>query len=80
MAERKPKNDRTRTAKTKNGHVRRVRVKPNEDLSAVYARIRRQFTAADLQRYTEIEEGIPAEKVLAEMRSIHREETRKRKA
>lgn len=34
--------------------------KKRETLREIYARYRREFTAADLQKYTEIEEGIPA--------------------
>jgi hypothetical protein len=49
-----------------------------EDLAALYARIRDEFSAADLQKYTEIEEGIPAEQVLAEMEEIHRQVTQAR--
>lgn len=51
---------------------------PQEDegLRAAYARIRAAFTAADLQKYTEVEPGIPAEQVLAEMEEIHRGVTR----
>jgi hypothetical protein len=48
-----------------------------ERLRDLYARIRQEFTAADLQRYTVEEEGIPAEQVLADMEAIHRREIRK---
>jgi hypothetical protein len=50
-----------------------------EDLGALYAKLRAEFTAADLQKYTEVEEGIPAEQVLAEMEAIHRQETQRHK-
>jgi hypothetical protein len=46
-----------------------------EALRAIYERVRREFSAADLQKYTEIEEGVPAEQVLAEMEEIHRQIT-----
>jgi hypothetical protein len=59
--------------------IRRLRVKKGDDLKTIYAKARRSFTAADLQRYTEIEEGIPMEQVLAELEAIHREETQKRR-
>jgi hypothetical protein len=45
----------------------------DKDLQALYAKMRQQFTAADLQKYTEIEPGIPLEKVIAEMEEIHRQ-------
>ena len=38
-----------------------------EELQEAYALSRAAFTAADLQRYTEVDEGIPVEEVLAEM-------------
>jgi hypothetical protein len=38
-----------------------------EELKEAYALARAAFTAADLQRYTEIDPGIPFEEVLAEL-------------
>lgn len=46
------------------------------ELARIYKEYRENFTAADLQRYTEEEPGIPAEKVLAEMEAIHRRVTK----
>jgi hypothetical protein len=66
-------------AKRKENGIRILRVKDTDDLPAIYAKLRKAFTAADLQKYTEIEPGIPAEQVLAELDEIHREETQKRK-
>jgi hypothetical protein len=43
-----------------------------EELKEVYALARAAFTADDLQRYTEIDEGIPAEAVLAEMEEVQK--------
>jgi hypothetical protein len=54
-------------------------IKPGDDLKTIYAKARKAFTAADLQKYTEIEDGIPAEQVIAEMEAIHREEMAKLK-
>ena len=65
-------------AKRKNHAPKRHNAK-EEDLSALYAKYRQEFTAADLQKYTEVEIGIPAEKVLAQMEAIHRRVTGKRK-
>jgi hypothetical protein len=53
--------------------------KRRKPLQGVYARVRREFTAADLQKYTEVEEGIPAAQVLAELEAIHSKEARKRR-
>lgn len=50
-----------------------------KSLKALYAEYKRQFSAADLQKYTVIEEGIPAEQVLAEMEEIHRKYSRGKK-
>jgi hypothetical protein len=53
-----------------------------KELQALYAKMRQQFTAADLQKYTEIEPGIPLEDVIAEMEEIHRQvsQSRRKKA
>jgi hypothetical protein len=45
----------------------------DEEREVLYAKMRQQFTAADLQKYTEIEPGIPLESVIAEMEQIHRQ-------
>jgi aspartyl-tRNA synthetase len=47
------------------------------ELKALYAKMRRKFTAADLQKYTVIEKGIPARVVLKQMEAIHRRFKRK---
>jgi hypothetical protein len=43
-----------------------------EELAEAYALVTAAFTAADLQRFTELDEGVPAEEVIQEM-----EETQK---
>jgi hypothetical protein len=50
--------------------IRRLRVKKTDDAKAIYAKVKRSFTAADLQAFTEIEDGIPAEEVLAKLESL----------
>ena len=57
-------------AKRKNDKPRQTKNKKDKDLQALYAKARQEFTAADLQKYTVIEKGIPLEKVIAEMESI----------
>jgi hypothetical protein len=47
-------------------------------LQAIYAKSRAEFSAADLQKFTEIEEGIPFEKIMADLEDIHRRTKRKR--
>jgi hypothetical protein len=54
------------------------RPEKQDDLAPIYAKYRAEFSAADLQKYTEVEEGIPAEQVLADMEAIHRHETQGR--
>ncbi len=54
-------------------------VKKGESLKSIYARLRREFTAADLAKYAEIEEGIPFAQVIAEMEAIQAEPDKKRK-
>lgn len=51
----------------------------DEDLRAIYAQYKKEFTAADLQKYTEIEEGIPAAQVIAKCEEILREAKLKQK-
>jgi hypothetical protein len=53
-------------------------VPKNATLKQIYARARAEFTAADLQKFTEIGPTVPAEQLLAELEAIHEEETRKR--
>ena len=64
---------------SRNGAIRRLRVKKSDSLKTIYAKARKAFTAADLQKYTEIEEGIPAETVLAELEAMERKGKTKRK-
>lgn len=61
-------------AKKKDG-IRRLRVPKGATLKQIYAISRKNFTAADLQKFTEIdtEPMVPMEHVLAEMERIHRE-------
>jgi hypothetical protein len=66
-------------AKAKTPRVRILRVKKGDTLKTLYAKMRRAFTAADLQRYTEIEEGIPARDVLAGLRALDREAAKNKK-
>jgi hypothetical protein len=43
-----------------------------EQRAAIYAKLKAEFSAADLQRFTEIDEMIPMEVVLRELEEIHR--------
>ncbi len=66
-------------AKRKPNKPRRSLSNEKRRLQAIYAKSRREFSAADLQKYTVIEKGVPIEKVLAELEATHREFMRKRK-
>jgi len=46
--------------------------KSKTQMRAIYAKSRRDFTAADLQKFTVVEKGIPLEKIIAEMEKIQR--------
>jgi hypothetical protein len=61
MAKRKPNKPRKRPLS-----------KEERSLQAIYAKSRRDFSAADLQKYTVMERGIPFEKVIKEMEKIQR--------
>jgi hypothetical protein len=59
-------------AKRKPNKPRRKLSKEEQRLKGIYAKSRREFSAADLQKYTVIEKGIPMEKVIKEMERIQR--------
>jgi hypothetical protein len=63
----------------KNNPIRVLRVKKDDDLRTIYAKARKAFTAADLQRVTDIagQKWVPADQLLAELEAIHREEVKK---
>jgi phosphoglycolate phosphatase-like HAD superfamily hydrolase len=65
--------------KRKNNAIRISKAKVTDDDRTIYAILRDEFTAADLQKYTEIEPLIPAEHVLARLEKSQRR-TSKRKA
>jgi len=48
-----------------------VRELTPSELSEAYRLAREAFTAADLQEFTELDEGIPFEQVLAELETLH---------
>lgn len=64
----------------KNDAIRTLWIKNRDDLKTIYAKAKKAFTAADLQRYAEATPpGISGEQLLAELDAIHREEMAKRK-
>jgi hypothetical protein len=62
-----------------NNAIRPLRINKGDDLKTIYAKVKRSFTAADLQAFTEEEEGVPAEEVLAELQKLAGIRPRKRK-
>lgn len=65
--------------KQKSQNVRVSRAKVTDDDRTIYAILREEFTATDLQKYTEIEPMIPAEQVLAELEKPQRKSRAKKK-
>ncbi len=63
----------------KKDDIPRLYVRKGATLKEIYAQIRKEFTAADLQKYTVDEPMVPMKKVLAQMEAIHQEETQKRR-
>ena len=63
----------------KRNEIPRLFVRKGASVKEIYAQVRKQFTAADLQKYTVEEPMVPMEQVLAEMEAIHRKGTRQRK-
>jgi len=59
-------------SKRKDDKSRRPMSKEERRLQAIYAKSRREFSAADLQKFTVVEKGIPLEKIIAEMERIQR--------
>ena len=71
--------DNDADTRRRSGGIRILRVRKGDSLRTIYAKARRAFTAADLQKYTEIEEGIPFDQIIAEAEVIHRQEMKKRR-
>ena len=58
-------------AKPKNGRPG-ADGRKREPVRSIYARVRRNFGAADLQKYTEDDRGVPADQLLTELTAIDR--------
>ncbi len=63
----------------KKDDIPRLYVRKGATLKEIYAAYRKQFTAADLQKYTVDEPMVPMKKVIAQMEAIHHEESEKRR-
>ena len=65
-------------AKRKASEAPRGKTTADRRLRAVYAKSKAQFSAADLQKFTDTEDGIPIEQVLGELEDSHRKLSRKK--
>jgi hypothetical protein len=70
---------RIKEEKTNNSAFRVLLVKKGDGLKTIYAKVRASFTAADLQRYTQDEEMIPAQELIRDLEIAQRAGTQKRK-
>ncbi len=73
------KNNRTNHPSARKVRIRILRVKKGDSLKTIYAKYRKSFTAADLQKYTEIEPMIPFDQIIQECEQIQREEEMKKR-
>jgi hypothetical protein len=63
-------------ARKKKYEIPILKVPKGATLRQIYQRAREEFTAADLQKYTEIDDPmVPAEEFLAKLEEIHRKGT-----
>jgi hypothetical protein len=63
----------------KKDQIPRLIVPPNATRRQIYAKLRHEFSAGDLQKFTQLEPSVPAEQLVAQLEAIHRAETRKRR-
>ena len=63
----------------KKEQIRTSRAKVTDDDRTIYKILREEFTAADLQKYAEIEPLIPADQVLAGLEKAERKRGKRRK-
>jgi len=64
--------------KNEDDAIRILRIKKGDTLNQIYARVRKSFSAADLQRYTEDEEMFSTDELIAELEAAHKTTKRKR--
>jgi hypothetical protein len=65
-------------AKRQTEKSRRPKSKEEMRLEAIYSKSRRAFSAADLQKFTVEENGIPLQKIIVEMERIQGSQKRRR--
>jgi hypothetical protein len=64
-------------AKRLNSRIPRTKARESDDRRKIYAILREEFTAVDLQRYTVEEPGIPLKDVIATMEKVQRKSLHK---
>jgi hypothetical protein len=52
-----------------------LKVRKGATLREIYARAREEFGAADLQKYTVSEAGVPLDKIIRDMEAVQRKAT-----
>jgi hypothetical protein len=67
-------------ARNGDGVFRVLRIKKGESRKSIYAKARKAFTAADLQRYTVEEEMFPAADLLKEFEESDKKVVQQRKS
>ena len=66
--------------KKRNDNIPVLIVPKHATLKQLYKIFKANFTAADLQKYTDLDESmVPADQVLSDLEAIHIQESRKRK-
>lgn len=66
-------------AKKKREPVPILWIKKGDSLKTIYAKARQAFSAADLQRFTVVEKGIPVAEVIAELEKLDRQDKQRGK-
>lgn len=68
-------------AKKRKNDIPILKVPKNATLRQIYAIAKKEFTAGDLAKYLQVDDEptVPAEQLLAELETIHAEESAKRK-
>lgn len=59
--------------------IPRLVVRKGATLREIYAKVRKEFSAADLQKYTVDEPLVPGEQLLAELEQTHEQESQKKR-
>lgn len=75
----KPTEAENNVPKSTHRPVRILRVKKTDDLKTLYAKVKKAFSAADLQLYTQDDDMISAEEFTKQLDAIGRQPRRRKK-